>query len=204
MTSNQSLRDGINATGRFTGDATQAGASRARRLAPGQLPSAVRTNEHQFRSTKAAVNPDKQTRSHLTNETSPATTANRRTHRTSTTSTSAGTRKRSHRPGELPQGPGGTYSPGPECMTLARSAPTWVMSGPEKQTVEDQRRSAATVANTVAKPLDNSRRTWTTLEYRPSVRTATDGSGRLAHSYGSEGWGFESLRARPAQRPVTA
>src|SRR5271163_3032557 len=53
---------------------------------------------------------------------------------------------------------------------------------PEKQTVEDQRRAAATVA----KPLDGARRTGTTLEYRPSVRTATDGSGRLAHSYGAD------------------
>jgi len=59
---------------------------------------------------------------------------------------------------------------------------------PEKQTVEEQRRTAATVAKTVAKPLENARRTWTTLKYRPSARTATDGSGQLAHSYGSEGW----------------
>ena len=69
---------------------------------------------------------------------------------------------------------------------------------PEKQTVEDQCRSAATVA----KPLNNTRRTWTTLEYRPSLRPLTDGPGRRAHSYGSEGWGFESLRARQAHRPV--
>ena len=67
---------------------------------------------------------------------------------------------------------------------------------------ERTRRSAATVAKTVAKPLDSTRRTWTTLEYRPSLRPVTDGPGRLAHSYGSEGWGFESLRARPAQRPL--
>jgi hypothetical protein len=59
----------------------------------------------------------------------------------------------------------------------------------EKQTIEDQRRSAATVAKTVAKPLDGARRTWTTLEYRPSLRPVTDGPGRLAHSYGSEGRG---------------
>src|SRR5439155_17383442 len=32
--------------------------------------------------------------------------------------------------------------------------------------------------------------------------TTTDWSGRLKSCYGSEGWGFESLRARPAQRPV--
>src|SRR6185437_8905866 len=50
--------------------------------------------------------------------------------------------------------------------------------------------------------MNNTRRTWTTLEYRPSPRPVTDGPGRCAHSYGSEGWGFESLRARPAQRPV--
>jgi hypothetical protein len=58
---------------------------------------------------------------------------------------------------------------------------------PEKQTVEDQRRFAATVAKTVAKPLNNTRRTWTTLEYRPSPRPVTDGPGRCAHPYGSDG-----------------
>jgi hypothetical protein len=57
---------------------------------------------------------------------------------------------------------------------------------PEKQTVEDHHRSAATVAKTVAKPLDGARRTWTTLEYRPSLRPVTDGPGRVAHSYGSD------------------
>ena len=41
-----------------------------------------------------------------------------------------------------------------------------------------------TVAKTVAKPLDGAQRRWTTLEYRPSARTATDGPGGLAHSYG--------------------
>ena len=74
---------------------------------------------------------------------------------------------------------------------------TWGCVRPEKQTVEDQRHSAATVA----KPLNNTRRTRTTLESRPSPRPVTDGPGRLAHSYGSEGWGFESLRARPGQSP---
>jgi hypothetical protein len=49
--------------------------------------------------------------------------------RTSTTSTSAGARRRSHRPSELPPGPGGTYSPGPERITLARSTPTGDISG---------------------------------------------------------------------------
>ena len=56
----------------------------------------------------------------------------------------------------------------------------------EKRTVEDQRRSAATVAKTVAKALDDARRTWTTLEYRPSPQSVTDGSGRLAYFYGSD------------------
>jgi hypothetical protein len=41
---------------------------------------------------------------------------------------------------------------------------TWGYVRPEKQTVEDQRRSAATVA----KPLKNTRRTWTTLEIGPA------------------------------------
>jgi hypothetical protein len=84
--------------------------------------------------------------------------------------------------------------------------PVWrrvAVSRAEKQTVKDQRRSAATVATTVAKPSDGARRMWTTLECRPSLRPVTDGPGRLAHSYGSKGWGFESLRARPAQRPLT-
>jgi hypothetical protein len=43
-----------------------------------------------------------------------------------------------------------------------------------KQTVENQHRSAATVANTLAKLLDDARCTWTTLEYRPSSQTAAD------------------------------
>ena len=63
-----------------------------------------------------------------------------------------------------------------------------------KQTVEDRRHPAATVANTAAKPLDGARRTWTTLEYRPSPQPVTDGPGRLAHSYGSD--------ARRPGRPV--
>jgi hypothetical protein len=56
--------------------------------------------------------------------------------------------------------------------------------------------SAVTAANTAAKPLDNACPVRTTLECRPSTRTTTDGPGRYAYSYGSEGWGFESLRAR--------
>ena len=66
-------------------------------------------------------------------------------------------------------------------ITPARSAPTWHMSG-LKRRVGDQRRGAATVA----KPLNSTRRTWTTLEYRPSLRPVTDGPGRFAHSYGSD------------------
>jgi hypothetical protein len=72
---------------------------------------------------------------------------------------------------------------------------------PEK-TVEIDARTAATVANTVAKPSDNACRAWTALECRPRPWPAMDGPGRCAHSYGSEGWGFESLRARPGQRPL--
>jgi hypothetical protein len=49
-------------------------------------------------------------------------------------------------------------------------------------TVGDHRRSAATVAE----PLDGARHTWTTLEYRPSLRPVTDGPGRVAHSYGTD------------------
>ena len=58
----------------------------------------------------------------------------------------------------------------------------WGYVRPEKQMVWVRRRGAATVA----KPLNSTRHTWTTLEYRPSPRTAKDGPGRLAHSYGSE------------------
>jgi hypothetical protein len=53
-----------------------------------------------------------------------------------------------------------------------------------------------TVANTVAKPLDGIGHAPTTLEYRPRAPTRLDGPGRFAQNYGSEGWGFESLRAR--------
>jgi hypothetical protein len=55
-----------------------------------------------------------------------------------------------------------------------------------KTRVGDQRRSVATVAKTVAEALNSTRRTWTTLEYRPSLRPVTDGPGRCAHSYGSD------------------
>ena len=54
---------------------------------------------------------------------------------------------------------------------------------------------------TAAKTMDSYRHRPTSLEYRPSRRTRLDSSGRSAHAYGSEGWGFESLRARPGQRP---
>src|SRR5215475_7651588 len=53
-----------------------------------------------------------------------------------------------------------------------------------------------TAANTAAMAADNTCQAWTTVEYRPCAQTAADGTGRCAHSYGSEGWGFESLRAR--------
>ena len=62
--------------------------------------------------------------------------------------------------------------------------------------------SAVAVANAVAKPLDKARPMRTAVECPSSTQAAMDGPGRCAHSYGSEGWGFESLRARPGQRPV--
>jgi hypothetical protein len=34
-----------------------------------------------------------------------------------------------------------------------------------------------------------------------SPRTSPDDAERLTGIYGSEGWGFESLRARPGQQP---
>jgi hypothetical protein len=55
-------------------------------------------------------------------------------------------------------------------------------------------------ANTVAKPLDNTCHMWTTLEYRPGPQITMDGFGQLAYAYGSEGWAFESLRARTSER----
>jgi hypothetical protein len=45
--------------------------------------------------------------------------------------------------------------------------------------------STATAANTAAITADNHSHPWTTLEYRPSARTAVDGPGRYAYSYGS-------------------
>ena len=45
---------------------------------------------------------------------------------------------------------------------------------------------AVTAANTAAKPLDNACPVRTSLECRPSTRTATDGPGRCAYSYGSD------------------
>jgi len=73
--------------------------------------------------------------------------------------------------------------------------------GVAEKTVEDQRRSIAIVAKTVAEPLDGARRTWTTLEYWPSLRPVKDDPGRVAHSYGSEGWG---LSPHSAKRPSDA
>jgi hypothetical protein len=63
--------------------------------------------------------------------------------------------------------------------------------------LRDQRRSVATIAKTVAKALNSTRRTWTTLEYRPSLRPVTDGPGRVAHSYGSA---FGTAGAAPYRR----
>jgi hypothetical protein len=48
------------------------------------------------------------------------------------------------------------------------------------RTVEDQRQSAVTVANAVAKPLDKARPMRTAVERRPSAASATDDPGRYA------------------------
>jgi hypothetical protein len=56
-------------------------------------------------------------------------------------------------------------------------------------------------AVTVAKPTDKAHPVRTTVECPSSARTATDGPGRGARSDGAEGWGFESLRARPPSAP---
>jgi hypothetical protein len=60
---------------------------------------------------------------------------------------------------------------------------------PQDAYASDEDRSGAlvTAANTTAKPLDNPCPVQTTLECRPSTRTTTDGPGRCAYSYGSEG-----------------
>jgi integrase len=92
--------------------------------------------------------------------------------------------------------------------TTAHNARTicanWGYVRPEKQTVEDRSCSAATAANTAAKPLDNSCPGRTTVECRPSTRTATDGP--------VEDWAAEALDGLAAKtvrshvdllRPVT-
>jgi hypothetical protein len=74
--------------------------------------------------------------------------------------------------------------------TLVRRLEVFASSGYvrlEKQTVEDHRRGTATVANTVAKPLDKARPMRTAVECPPSARTATNGPRRLAQAYGSRG-----------------
>ena len=50
-------------------------------------------------------------------------------------------------------------------------------------------------AKLTAKPQDNGARPWNTTEFSRSARTGADRFGSPA-SYGSEGWGFESLQAR--------
>jgi hypothetical protein len=57
---------------------------------------------------------------------------------------------------------------------------------PEKQTLGGQCGPAATAANTAAMTADNAGQVWTTVECPPSAQTATDRSGSLAHSYGSD------------------
>jgi hypothetical protein len=61
-----------------------------------------------------------------------------------------------------------------------------VPAKPEKQTVEDQRQGAVTVANAVAKRMDKARPMRTAVECPSSARPRLDGPGRGAHSYGSD------------------
>jgi hypothetical protein len=61
-----------------------------------------------------------------------------------------------------------------------------------------------TVANTAAKPLDSTCLVWTAVECQPRAATATDGSGRPAHSYGSEGRAAARRGCRPGPRGVWA
>src|SRR5208283_6212379 len=59
-------------------------------------------------------------------------------------------------------------------------------------------RTAVSAANTAANSLDTAYPARTTLESRPSVRTAMDGLGQCAHSYGSEAWELDSFGVRQA------
>jgi hypothetical protein len=59
----------------------------------------------------------------------------------------------------------------------------WSVRGSDKEEID----SRTTVANTVAKPLDDACQAWTCLEHRPRAPTRLDGLGRLARNYGLEG-----------------
>ena len=59
--------------------------------------------------------------------------------------------------------------------------------------------SLSTVAKTSS--IASYRRRTTALENQASRQPLLDSPGQSAHSYGSEGWGFGSLRARPVQTP---
>jgi hypothetical protein len=88
------------------------------------------------------------------------------------------------------------------CPDRTRAIPCKVRAVTGKVPMIEDPSRPKTVAKTVAMTADNTCSVRTTLECRPSTETAMDVPGRCAHSYGSEGWGFESLRARPAQRPI--
>jgi hypothetical protein len=83
------------------------------------------------------------------------------------------------------------------------------MSGLKSRRSGAHRRSAATVANTVAKPLDGARRTWTTLEYRPSlrpVRTVLDDVPTPTDQKvaGSSAWDMREMSEAPVIKAVTS
>jgi hypothetical protein len=71
------------------------------------------------------------------------------------------------------------------CPDRMQAVPCNVRVVTDKEEVE----SRTTVANTVAKPLDDIGHAPTSLERRPRAPTRLDDPGRLAQNYGSEGWG---------------
>jgi hypothetical protein len=74
--------------------------------------------------------------------------------------------------------PSHVWAPG-RIQNAAAMQPTWESPAAKKQTVEDQRRSTATVANTVAKPLDG-------------APTQVDNSGISAQRTGRDGRSWSS------------
>ena len=109
-------------------------------------------------------------------------------------------------PSAILQPPIGRTDGAAKCQTRQSSAPrrTAASAASLPNGIADGNRGAAsavTAANAVAKPLDKARPMRTAVECPSSTRTATDGPGPCGHSHGSEGWGFESLRAPARSGP---